>query len=177
VCRTSEFDAHATSEQTRTLTALCHFLNSWLCNDSRSLTACQCVIKFFRTFHCLLSDWLDSLCSAVIYAISLAHYAITCARGWAANSINARLRLAADNDRLKQENQLLREELRIKDARMAKIDPHRRPYCPVACQLSGTALPSRPQHRENPSDPSSNRAKSALKMNAQSPWSDTPTSA
>ena len=58
----------------------------------------------------------------------MAHYAITTARGWAANSINARVRLAADNDRLKQETQLLREELRIKDTRMAKIEPHRRPY-------------------------------------------------
>ena len=60
----------------------------------------------------------------------MAHYAITYARGWAANSINARVRLAADNDRLNQESQLLREELRIKDARMAKIGPHRRPYYP-----------------------------------------------
>jgi len=78
----------------------------------------------------LPSGWPDSVRSAVIYVISLAHYAITCARGWAVNSINARVRLAADNDRFKQEIQLLREELRIKDARMAKIDPHRRPYYP-----------------------------------------------
>ena len=40
------------------------------------------------------------------------------------------VRLAADNDRLKQETQLLREELRIKDTRLAKIDPRRRPYYP-----------------------------------------------
>ena len=78
----------------------------------------------------LPSGWPDCVRSAVIYVISLAHYAITYARGWAANSINARVRLAAENDRLKQENQLLREEIRIKDARMAKIDPHRRPYYP-----------------------------------------------
>ena len=58
----------------------------------------------------------------------MAPYAITCARGWAANSINPRVRLAAENDRLKQESQLLREEIRIKDVRMAKIDPRRRPY-------------------------------------------------
>ena len=78
----------------------------------------------------LPSGWPDSVRSAVIYVISLAHYAITCARGWAANSINARVRLAAENDRFKQETQLLREELRIKDARMARIDPHRKPYYP-----------------------------------------------
>ena len=71
----------------------------------------------------LPSGWPDSVRSAVIYATA-------CARGWAANSINARLRLAAENDRLKQESQLLGEELRIKDARMAKIDPRRRPYYP-----------------------------------------------
>jgi len=76
----------------------------------------------------LPTGWPESVRSAVIYVISLAQYAITCARGWAANSINARLRLAAENHLLNQEIQLLREELRIKDARMAKIDPHRRPY-------------------------------------------------
>jgi hypothetical protein len=66
--------------------------------------------------------------SAVLHIISLAHDAITCARGWAANSINARVRLAAENDPLEQETTLLREEMRIEDARMARIDPRRRPY-------------------------------------------------
>jgi len=76
----------------------------------------------------LPSGWPENVKSAVLYVISLAHYAITCARGWAANSINARVRLAAEDDRLKQETELLREELRIKDTRMAKLDPRRRPY-------------------------------------------------
>ena len=66
----------------------------------------------------LPSGWAKNVKSAVLQVISLAHYAIVAARGWAANSITARVRLAADNDRLKQETQLLREELRIKDARM-----------------------------------------------------------
>jgi len=57
----------------------------------------------------LPSGWPDSVRSAVIYVISLAHYAIATTRGWAANSINARLRLAAQNDRLKHETELLRE--------------------------------------------------------------------
>ena len=39
-------------------------------------------------------------------------------------------RPAAEDDRLTQEIHLLREELRIKDARVAKIDPRRRPYYP-----------------------------------------------
>jgi len=68
--------------------------------------------------------------SAVPYVISLAHYAIVAARGWAANSINTPVRLAAENSRLKAEAELLREEIRIKDARMAKINPRHRPYYP-----------------------------------------------
>ena len=76
------------------------------------------------------SGWPKNVKSAVLHVISLVHFAIACARGWAANSINTRVRLAADKDQLKQDNQLLCEELRIKDARLAKIDPRRRPYYP-----------------------------------------------
>ena len=76
----------------------------------------------------LPSGWPKCVRSAVIHVISLAHYAIVAARGWAANSVNARVRLAAENDRLNEEIQLLHEELRIKDVRFAKIDPRRRPY-------------------------------------------------
>ena len=74
------------------------------------------------------SGWAKSVKSAVLHVISLAHCALVSARGWAANSINARVRLAADEDQLKQDNQLLREELRIKDTRLAKIEPRRRPH-------------------------------------------------
>jgi len=38
------------------------------------------------------------------------------------------VRLKAENQRLLQEVALLREEIRIKDARMPRIDPHRRPH-------------------------------------------------
>jgi len=76
--------------------------------------------------------WARNVKSAVLHVISLAHFAIVATRGWAANSINARVRLTAENDQLKQEVQLLREELRIKDARLAKIDARHRPfYSPV----------------------------------------------
>ena len=44
------------------------------------------------------SGWAENVKSAVLHVISLAHYAIVAAHGWAANSINARVRLAADND-------------------------------------------------------------------------------
>ena len=73
----------------------------------------------------LPTGWPRCVRSAVIHVISLAHYAITCARGWAANSINARVRLTDQNERLRQDAELLREEIRIKDACMAKIHPHR----------------------------------------------------
>ena len=63
----------------------------------------------------LPKGWQDCVKSAVLYAISLSHYAIVYARAWAADSINARVRLAAENDRLHQECALLREELRLKD--------------------------------------------------------------
>jgi putative transposase len=49
-------------------------------------------------------------------------------RGWAANSPIHRVRLAAERDRLDSEVALLREEIRIKDARMASLMPHRRPH-------------------------------------------------
>ena len=50
----------------------------------------------------------------MLHAIALAHYAIVYARAWAADSINTRVRLSAENDRLQEECALLREELRIK---------------------------------------------------------------
>ena len=80
----------------------------------------------------LPSGWAKDVRSAVLHVISLAHYAIVTARGWAANSINARVRLAAENDQLKQGVELLREEIRLKDARTARVPPrHRPPYRPT----------------------------------------------
>jgi len=80
----------------------------------------------------LPKTWPCHVKSAVLHIISLAHFSITYARGWAANSINDRVRIAAENDRLHEEIALLREELRIKDARMCGIAAHRRPrYAPT----------------------------------------------
>lgn len=50
-------------------------------------------------------------------------------RNWAAEkSTNTRVRLKAELDRANRENALLREEICIKEARMARIDPGRRPH-------------------------------------------------
>ena len=74
-----------------------------------------------------VSVWPKSVRSIVLHVLSMAHYAMAAARGWAANSINARVRLTAQNNGLKQEVELLREELRIKDARAARIPARHRP--------------------------------------------------
>ncbi len=76
----------------------------------------------------LPKHWQHCVQSAVLHAISLAHNAIVYARAWAADSINARVRLAAENDQLYEECALLREELRLKDARVAQLPPQRRPH-------------------------------------------------
>ena len=74
--------------------------------------------------------WPRRVRSAVLHAISLARLAVTSARG--SDRTQRRTRLHQANDRLRQEVALLREELRIKDARMEQITPHRRPhYAPI----------------------------------------------
>ena len=78
----------------------------------------------------LPKGWKKQVRSAVLHVLSLAQYAAIYSRGWAADSTNARVRLKAELDRANQELLLLREEIRIKDARLARIDPHRRPHYP-----------------------------------------------
>jgi hypothetical protein len=67
----------------------------------------------------LPKGWQGCVKSAVLHVIALAYYAIVYARAWSADSINARVRLAAEADRLHEECAVLREELRIKDTRIA----------------------------------------------------------
>jgi len=74
--------------------------------------------------------WPERIQSAVIHVISLAHFSLTFTRSVAANSINARIRLKAENSQLRQESALPIEEGRIKDARMDRIPAQRRPHYP-----------------------------------------------
>jgi putative transposase len=74
--------------------------------------------------------WSSRVKSAILHVISLAQFTAAYTRGWAANSVNTRIRLKAELDRALQDNALLREEMRIKDVRMARIAPHRRPLYP-----------------------------------------------
>jgi len=56
--------------------------------------------------------------------LSLAQYATVYTRSWAVDSMNGRVRLKAENDQLRQEISLLREELRVKDIRTVRIPAH-----------------------------------------------------
>ncbi|MFC1492191.1 hypothetical protein ACFLQ0_06360 [Nitrospinota bacterium] len=84
-------------------------------------------VKQARPRISLPSGWHGRVKSAVLHTISLAHFSIVHARGMAAGHIRRRVRLSAQNERLREECVLLREEIRIKNARMAHITPHRRP--------------------------------------------------
>jgi len=75
-------------------------------------------------------NWPTSVRSAILHVISLGQYAIAYTRAWAVDSTNTRLSLKAKLDRANQEIALLREELRIKDARMKHLPPHQRPHYP-----------------------------------------------
>ena len=73
-------------------------------------------------------NWTRSIQAAMLQAIALAQYALAYTRNCAADSPNERMRLAAQDDQLEQEIALQREELRIKNARMARIPASRRPH-------------------------------------------------
>jgi hypothetical protein len=80
--------------------------------------------------------WPDRVKSATLHVISLAQFALAHTRGWAANSQVARVRLKAENDRLRQQAAWLTEEIRIKDARMKRTAPQRRPHYVPAERMS-----------------------------------------
>ncbi len=51
----------------------------------------------------LPKGWPGHVRSAVLHVISLAQYVTVYTRSWAVDSMNGRVRLKAENDRLKQE--------------------------------------------------------------------------
>ena len=83
----------------------------------------------------LPKGWTQHVRSAVVHVISLAQFTAVDTRSWAVDtrswavdSMNGRVRLEAENDPLREEVAQLREEGRIKDARMARIPAPRRPH-------------------------------------------------
>ena len=78
--------------------------------------------------------------AAIVQLAGLAHVALTRTRSWCADSRIARVRLRGRVDGLEQEVALLREELRIKDARLARIPAAERPRYPPAERMAIVAL-------------------------------------
>jgi len=94
------------------------------------------ICKSFSWQIPLPRNWRRSVKFAVLHTIALAHYAIVYTRSWAADSRNGRVRLAAENERLKTELALQQEQQRIIDIRMSTIPPHRRPQYPPTQRMA-----------------------------------------
>jgi transposase-like protein len=84
----------------------------------------------------LPKGWPTRVRSAVVHAISMSNVVFAVTRSHAENHFNARVRVQAENDRLRREVSLLTEELRIKDSRMERIPPQRRPHYPPVERLA-----------------------------------------
>ena len=84
--------------------------------------------------------WPNLARAAVVQLAGIAHVALTFTRSWCADSRLARVRLRGRVDALEQDVALLREELRIKDARLARIPAHERPRYPPPERLAILAL-------------------------------------
>src|SRR5437867_9087069 len=80
--------------------------------------------------------WPRYVRSAVVQVISLARTSLALTQSWASESMNHQLRRQVEDDRLQHEIQLLREEIRIKDARMEQLEAHRRPHYPPTARLA-----------------------------------------
>jgi hypothetical protein len=88
----------------------------------------------------LPKGWPKAARVAVVHAAALAHFVMTHVRGWCADSSLQRVRVASECERLRSEVALLQEELRIKDARLARIPPQHRPHYPPVERLAILAL-------------------------------------
>ena len=76
----------------------------------------------------LPKDWPEFVKSAIIHVISLAGVVISNARGFVANGTHGSAQYKIRNEALENEIGLLKEELRIKDARTSMIDALKRPH-------------------------------------------------
>jgi len=76
----------------------------------------------------LPKGWSAHVRAAIVHAIALGDAVIVYARGKAANTPLAAAQLRGKLDNAGAEISLLREELRIKDARMTALAPRRRPH-------------------------------------------------
>src|SRR3990172_9116770 len=84
----------------------------------------------------LPKGWPRHVRSAVIHVVSMARVCLTMARAHAENHFDARIRLRTEVDGLRHEIALLKEEMRIKDARMGRLPAQRRPHYPPIERLA-----------------------------------------
>ena len=78
----------------------------------------------------LPARWPEHVKSAVLHVVSLASKAFTSALGLASMRCDKLVRLRAKLQEAESEIALLKEEISIKDARLARIPAHRRPFYP-----------------------------------------------
>jgi hypothetical protein len=84
----------------------------------------------------LPSHWPDCAKTGIVHAIALAHFGLTHIRGWCENSRIERVKLKGQAERAQSEVALLREEMRIKDTRMARLPAANRPHYPPTARLA-----------------------------------------
>jgi len=75
----------------------------------------------------LPKGWSELTLQAVLHVITLARIVILNAANWPSDKECDGLHLRVENDRLRAEVNLLKQELSIKDARFARLDPRKRP--------------------------------------------------
>jgi putative transposase len=80
--------------------------------------------------------WPRRVRSAIVHAISTANVACIAAWSRAEQHFDVRVRLQAELDQRDREISLLREEIRIKDARMERVPAQRRPHYPPIERLA-----------------------------------------
>ena len=88
----------------------------------------------------LPSHWPRRVRSAIVHAVSMANVVFTATRARAAKDPDGQIPLRAELDQRDREISLLREELRIKDARMERVPAQRRPHYPPIERLAILAL-------------------------------------
>jgi transposase len=76
----------------------------------------------------LPKDWSEHIKAAILHTISLARTSIVVARGRAAGNRRVHCRLQAKLAEAEAETSQLKEELRLKDLRMARVRPRRGPH-------------------------------------------------
>ncbi len=88
--------------------------------------------------------WKCRVRSSILHILALSHFAFTALLARAAQSKNRQVRLRAQIDRRDREIALLQEELRIKNARMERVPPHR---LRRSCSARRTISPQHETHR------------------------------